>query len=150
AKNQCATAFGGLYGFYIERPRLARAISRCVWGAEVAHMYASMDVIGRQTDGSTIVDVPCGGGLALRALRPAQEVRYVAIDIAPDMLARTRSKAAARGLRPVETVEADMRRPPLPEASADLLVTYSGLHMINDPETAISEFRPRAQAGRPV
>jgi SAM-dependent methyltransferase len=140
ARNQCATSFGGLYDFYIERPWLTRVISRCVWGIKVADMYASMEVIGRQADGSTVVDVPCGGGLALRALRPAQEVRYVAIDIAPDMLARTRAKAAARDLRSVETVEADMRHLPLPEASADLLVTYSGLHMINDPENAISEF----------
>jgi SAM-dependent methyltransferase len=140
AKNQCATSFGGLYEFYIERPWLTRAIGRCVWGVDVAGMYASMEVISRQADGSTVVDVPCGGGLALRGLRSAQEVRYIAIDIAPDMLARTRAKAAARGVRSVETVEADMRRLPLPEASADLLCTYSGLHMINDPETAIAEF----------
>jgi SAM-dependent methyltransferase len=140
AKNQCATSFGGLYEFYIERPRLSRAIGRCLWGVDVAGMYASMEIIGRQADGSTIVDVPCGGGLALRALVPAQDVRYVAIDIDPAMLARTRSKATARGLRAVETVEADMRRLPLPDAGVDLLCTYSGLHMINDPETAISEF----------
>jgi SAM-dependent methyltransferase len=139
AKNQCATSFGGLYEFYIERPRLAGAISRCVWGIDMGAMYASMEVIGRQPDGATIVDAPCGGGLALRALRPAQDVRYVAVDIAPAMLARTQAKAAARGLRSVETVEADMRHLPLPDASADLLVSYSGLHMIDDPEIAISE-----------
>jgi hypothetical protein len=77
AKNQCATSFGGLYEFYIERPRLSRAIGRCVWGIDVADMYASMEIIGHQADGSTVVDVPCGGGLALRALRPEQEVRYL-------------------------------------------------------------------------
>jgi SAM-dependent methyltransferase len=139
AKNQCATSFGRLYEFYIERPWLARAISRCVWGTDVGAMYASMDAIGRQPDGATIVDVPCGGGLALRALRPTQDLRYVAVDIAPAMLTRTQAKAAARELHSVETVEADMRHLPLPDASADLLVSYSGLHMINDPQIAISE-----------
>jgi SAM-dependent methyltransferase len=139
-RNQCATSFGGVYDFYIERPWLAQAIGRAVWGIDLASMYASMEAIGRQPGGATIADVPCGGGLALRALDPAQDVRYLAVDLEPVMLARTEAKAAARGLRQVEAIEADMRRLPLEEASVDLLCTYSGLHMINEPEAAIAEF----------
>jgi cyclopropane fatty-acyl-phospholipid synthase-like methyltransferase len=52
-------------------------------------------------EGATIVGVPCGGGVALRALRPEQRVRYVAGDVEPAMLARVRAKAAARGLTQV-------------------------------------------------
>jgi SAM-dependent methyltransferase len=140
ARNQCATAFGAFYDFYIERPWLSRRIGRLQWGIDVDPLYASMEVIGRQADGATIVDVPCGGGLALRALRPGQDVRFVAVDIDGRMLERTRAKAAARGLHQVETVAADMRALPLDDASADLLCTYSGLHMIDDPERAVREF----------
>lgn len=140
AKNQCAGAAGGVYHFYIERPRLASVIGRAIWGIKIADLYTSMRQIGQVADGATIVDVPSGGGVALRALAPHQQVRYIAVDIDPDMLARTRAKAAALGLNQVETVEADMCRLPFDEASVDLLCTYSGLHMIDKPETAIAEF----------
>jgi SAM-dependent methyltransferase len=87
-----------------------------------------------------VVDAPSGGGLALRALTAEQDVRYLAVDIDPTMLARTKAKARARGLRQVETVQADMRSLPLADASVDLLCSYSGLHMIADPQNAIAEF----------
>ncbi|HEY6780213.1 MAG TPA: class I SAM-dependent methyltransferase, partial [Thermoleophilaceae bacterium] len=51
-----------------------------------------------------------------------------------------RAKAAKRGLAQVETLEADMRRLPLADDSAELVCSYSGLHMIDDPEAAIAEF----------
>jgi ubiquinone/menaquinone biosynthesis C-methylase UbiE len=140
AKNQCAGAFGRLYDFYIERPRLARLIGRAIWGIEVGPMYASMSAIGRAEPGATIVDVPCGGGVALRALAPGQDVRYLAIDISAEMVARVNAKARALGLTQVQTLQADMRELPLADASADLLCSYSGLHMIADPQTAIAEF----------
>ena len=73
ARNQCAGAFGAFYDFYIERPWLSRPIGRMQWGIDVRPMYASMEVIARTDGGATIVDVPCGGGLALRALRPGQD-----------------------------------------------------------------------------
>jgi ubiquinone/menaquinone biosynthesis C-methylase UbiE len=140
AKNQCATSFGGIYDFYIERPRLAQLIGRVIWGIDVAPMYTSMSAIGVQSGGTTIADVPCGGGLALRSLRAEQDVKFWSVDIEPKMLDRTRAKADARGLGQVETIESDMRKLPFDDGSVDLLCTYSGLHMINDPENAVAEF----------
>ena len=110
-----------------------------MWGSDVRPMYASMRVIGAMPAGATIVDAPCGGGVALRGLRPDQDVRFVAADIEPAMLRRVEAKAAARGLTQVETVEADMRALPLPDASADLFCSFSGLHMIGDPQAAVAE-----------
>ena len=138
--NQCAGPFGALYDVYIDRPWLARPIGRLVWGFDVTPMYASMASIREVPAGATVVDVPCGGGVALRTLEPGRDVRFVAVDLAPTMLRRLRAKAAKRGLAQVETVEADMRQLPLPDDSADLICSYSGLHMIDDPETAIAEF----------
>src|SRR3954452_10612176 len=139
ARNQCATAFGAFYDFSIERPWLSRRLGRLQWGIDVRSMYASMDVISRQGGGATIVDVPCGGGLALRALRRGQDVRFVAVDIDECMLERTRAKAADRGLDQVETVAADMRSLPLADASADLVCSYSGLHMANEAQAVVGE-----------
>jgi SAM-dependent methyltransferase len=139
AKNQCAGPFGAVYDFYIERPWLVGIIGRLVWGMSARPMYEAIAELGRVEGGATIVDAPCGGGVALRALRPGQEVRYVAADIAPAMVQRTRERAASAGLTQVEAIEADMRSLPLADASADVFCSFSGLHMIEDPQPAIAE-----------
>ncbi|HZV72375.1 MAG TPA: class I SAM-dependent methyltransferase [Conexibacter sp.] len=139
--NVCAGPFGAFYDFYIERPWLARAVGRTVWGVDLSPLYASMEQIGRLPDGSTVIDAPCGGGVALRALRPDQRVRWLAVDIDAAMLARCERRVHERGLDPatVELIEADMRALPLPDAVADLCLSYSGLHMVGDPAAAIAE-----------
>ncbi len=138
--NVCAGPFGAFYDFYIERPWLSRAIGRIVWGVDLAPLYASMEAVGRLPDGATVLDVPCGGGVALRALRPGQRVRWIAVDIDETMLERFARRAHERspGLE-VELVQADMRELPLGDASADLCLAYSGLHMVAEPQTAVAE-----------
>lgn len=137
--NACAGPFGAVYDFYIERPRLMRLIGRTVWGIDASVLYASMAPIRSAAPGATIIDVPCGGGVALRTLDPAQEVRYIAADLDPKMLARTERRARSRSLRQVEVVSADMTELPFADAEADLFLSYSGLHMLGDPERAIAE-----------
>jgi ubiquinone/menaquinone biosynthesis C-methylase UbiE len=137
--NPCAGPFGALYDFYIERPRLMQAIGRAVWGIDSSLLYASMEPIERAPAGATIVDVPCGGGVAFRALRPDQDVRYLAIDLSPKMLARAERRARARGLKQVELLLADMTDLPLADGEVDLFLSYSGLHMVPEPERAIAE-----------
>jgi len=139
--NVCAGPFGIFYDFYIERPWLAQAIGHTVWGADLAPLYRSMAAIAALPDDATVLDVPCGGGVALRALRPGQSVRWIAVDVEPKMLARCERRARERGLRDgaIELVEADMRALPLPDATADLCLAYSGLHMVGEPDAAIAE-----------
>lgn len=140
-RNVCAGPFGAFYDFYIERPRLAQAIGRTVWGIDIAPLYASMAAVAALPDGATVIDAPCGGGVALRALRPRQRVRWTAVDIDPAMLARFQRRVQERALDPAsfKLVEADMRKLPLPDASADLCLSYSGLHMVADPAVAVVE-----------
>lgn len=139
AVNVCAGPFGAFYDFYIERPRLSRAIGRLVWGIDTSVLYASMEPLRQINGGATIVDVPCGGGVAFRALAPEQDVRYVAIDLDEKMLARARRRAAARGLAQIEFLAGDMTALPFPDGEADLFLSYSGLHMISDPQPAVRE-----------
>jgi ubiquinone/menaquinone biosynthesis C-methylase UbiE len=137
--NVCAGPFGAVYDFYIERDWLMRLIGRVVWGIDASVLYASMEAISRAGDGATIIDSPCGGGVGFRALRPNQDVRYLAADLSGKMLARARRRAGKRSLSQVEFVTADMCALPFADAQADLFLSYSGLHMIEDPEPAVRE-----------
>jgi ubiquinone/menaquinone biosynthesis C-methylase UbiE len=135
----CAGPFGAVYDFYIERDWLMRLIGRVVWGIDASVLYTSMEAIRRAQSGARILDVPCGGGVALRALRPDQDVRYIAVDVSEKMLARAGRRAKRRSLNQVEFAIADMRALPFPDGEADLVVCYSGLHMLEDPEPAVGE-----------
>ncbi|HWI94580.1 MAG TPA: class I SAM-dependent methyltransferase [Solirubrobacterales bacterium] len=137
--NVCAGPFGSFYDFYIERPWLVRLIGRLVWGVDASVLYTSMDSIARVPTGATIADVPCGGGVALRALDPAQDVRYLAADLSPEMLQRAGRRARERSLPQVELVVADMRELPFADGEIDLFLSYSGLHMVPDPGEAVAE-----------
>jgi ubiquinone/menaquinone biosynthesis C-methylase UbiE len=138
-RNVCAGPFGAVYDFYIEREPVSRIVGRVLWGIDIRPMYRSMNVIGEQADGATILDVPCGGGIALRGLRPDQQARYIAVDLSEKMLNRVRHRAATRGLDPIETVRADMAALPLSDATVDLCLCYSGLHIVEDPQAVLAE-----------
>src|SRR5262249_1470768 len=71
-KNVGAGPVGAVYDYYIERPRLARVVLGAMWGVDPRPFYASLGQIGQMPDGVTVLDVPCGGGIALRGLRPGQ------------------------------------------------------------------------------
>lgn len=137
--NSCAGPFGAFYDFYIGRPRLVSIIGRAVWGIDTSVLYESMASISQTPDGATIADVPCGGGVALRALRPEQEIRYLAMDLSPKMLKRAGRRARKRSLEQVELRVADMTELPLADGEVDLFLSYSGLHMVPNPERVIAE-----------
>ena len=137
--NVCAGPFGSFYDFYIERPWLVRIIGRAIWGIDGSVLYESMEPIAQAPAGTTIADVPCGGGVALRALRPEQDVRYLAGDLSPKMVKRAERRARARSLRQVEPLVADMTELPFADEEVDLFLSYSGLHMVPDPQRAVAE-----------
>jgi SAM-dependent methyltransferase len=128
-----------IYDFCVERERLMRALARAVWGIDMSVLYASMEAIGRVGDGATVLDAPCGGGVAFRALRTDQDVRYIAADLSVQMLARARRRAKKRSLDRVEFAVADLCALPFADGQADLFLSYSGLHMLGDPEQAVRE-----------
>lgn len=134
-----ASPFGAAYSAYMERPRLARLVARAVWGADVRPYYASMAAIGEVPAGGTIVDCPCGAGPALQALRSRRDIRYVGVDLSPSMLDRASRNAERRGLSKLELVRADALEIPLPDAGADLFLSYWGLHCFSDPAAALIE-----------
>jgi SAM-dependent methyltransferase len=139
AHNVCAGPFGAVYDYYIERPRLARLVLGAMWGVDPRPFYRSIAAVGEMPDGSTILDVPCGGGIALSGLRPGQQVSWIGVDIEPAMLHRARRRAARFPSVQASLVEGDIASLPVDDGVADLCLSYGGLHCLPNPDIALAE-----------
>lgn len=128
-----------VYDFLVENRAIGHTVARIGAGTDFGLLWKAADVIGEMPDGSVILDIPCGGGVALRGLRPGQDVRYVAADISDAMLDRTRDAARERGLEQVEYRNADVEDLPFDDATFDLLVTFTGLHCFPAPRESMAE-----------
>lgn len=58
----------------IDQENLARPFGRPPFGTEVDRSCRAMDVVAEMLDGSAILEVPRGGGIAATRLRPGQRV----------------------------------------------------------------------------
>jgi ubiquinone/menaquinone biosynthesis C-methylase UbiE len=129
-----------IYDAGIKHDRVAMVGAWTQWGADMRLMYAEIARLADTPVGTSVLDIPCGGGLAFRGLRTGHAVRYVAADISPYMLQLARREARRREVQDgIEFVEADMSSLQYPDASFDLCVTYNGLHCLPDPRLALGE-----------
>lgn len=89
-----------------------------------------------------VVDLGAGTGLLALALAP-HVAEVVAVDISERMLERLDAHAAADGIKNLTTLEADLRRLPLDDESATLVVSNYAFHHLDDAgkELALSEAR---------
>jgi ubiquinone/menaquinone biosynthesis C-methylase UbiE len=129
-----------MYDAGVKHDRVAMVGAWAMWGADMRRMFADVARLADAPAGTSVLDIPCGGGFAFRVLRPGQPVRYVAADISPYMLERARE--VARRMRTqdlMEFVEADVTALQFADNSFDLCVTYNGLHCLPDPRAALSE-----------
>ncbi|RNL81245.1 class I SAM-dependent methyltransferase [Nocardioides marmorisolisilvae] len=136
------------YDWSVEHPRAGGAVWKLGIGSDLGLLYNAAAEIGRQPAGSSVLDVPCGGGVALRGLRPGQGIRYVAADIAQAMLDRTTDAARERSLSDqVEPRIADVGALPFGDGEFDLVVSFTGLHCFPDPHLAVLEMGRVTHAG---
>jgi SAM-dependent methyltransferase len=132
--------WAGIYDWTVEHERAGGLLWRAGINSDLRLLYDAASEIGRLPAGSRVLDIPSGGGVALRGLRPDQGLRYVAADIGETMLGRTRSSARARGVADqVAVVAADVGVLPFADAGFDLVVSFTGLHCFPDPHRAVSE-----------
>jgi SAM-dependent methyltransferase len=131
--------WAAVYDFFVERESLSRPAGKLLFGTDTGLLYDEMRAIDDVPDGGSVLDIPCGGGVALRALRPEHEIRYVAADIAPAMLERTEHVAGERGLHQVETRIADAEDMPFADGEFDLCMSFAGLHCFPHPARATRE-----------
>lgn len=127
-----------VYDFIVERSAVGKVLWRLGMNSDIGKLYAAADELAELPDGAAVLDIPCGGGVALRGLRPGQDVRYVAADIADDMLERTRREAQRRGVT-VELCRADVGALPFDDATFDMVVAFTSLHCFPDPALAVRE-----------
>ncbi len=129
-----------IYPLLVEHPVLGAPLWRIGLGSDLTRLYAAAHEITDLSAGSRVLDVPVGGGVALRGLRPGAHLDYVAADISPTMLQRATQAARKRGVEDqVRTMLADVEDLPFPDASFDLVVSFTGLHVFGDPHRAIRE-----------
>jgi len=129
-----------VYDAGVKHDRVAMVGAWAMWGADMRRMFADVARLADAPAGASILDIPCGGGFALRVLRPSQPVRYVAADISPHMLQRARDEARRmQAPDAIEFVEADVTALQFDDNSFDLCVTYNGLHCLPDPRAALAE-----------
>ena len=95
-----------------------------------------------------VVDLGAGTGLLALALAPRVE-DVVAVDISEGMLERLDDAAVSLGIHNVETVAADLRRLPLEDNYATLVVSNYAFHHLDDKgkELALAEARRVLQPG---
>ncbi|GAA2724398.1 class I SAM-dependent methyltransferase [Actinocorallia aurantiaca] len=129
---------------------VAMAYGIIVFGTDNRKMYRHMEQVRDLPAGTSVLDVPSGGGVVLLGLRPGAGLRYVAADISPVMLERVRAEAARRGLDYVEARQADAGALPFQDGSFDVVVSYSGLHCVPDPATAVKEMARVVKPGGTV
>jgi ubiquinone/menaquinone biosynthesis C-methylase UbiE len=129
-----------VYDFFVERESLARVAGRLAFGTDTRLLYRAIDSVGELPEGSAVLDIPVGGGVALRGLRPGQGIRYVAADISPDMLRRTERAAREREVEDqVELRDADVERLPFDDGEFDRVLSFAGLHCFPRPRLAVLE-----------
>ncbi|MFC5729036.1 MULTISPECIES: class I SAM-dependent methyltransferase [Nocardioides] len=132
--------WASVYDWSVEHPRAGGLMWRLGMASDLSLLYRAASEIGRQRAGARILDIPCGGGVALRGLKAGQGVEYVAADIAQAMLDRTMRAAERRGVADqVAPQLADVADLPFDDASFDLVVTFTGLHCFPDPARAVVE-----------
>jgi SAM-dependent methyltransferase len=132
--------WASVYDFFVERESLARVAGRLAFGTDTRLLYDAIASVGELPEGSAVLDIPTGGGVALRGLRPGQGIRYVAADISPEMLGRAERVARERGVEDqVELRAADVEALPFADGEFDLCLSFAGLHCFPDPRAAVAE-----------
>lgn len=153
----------------IARTREAEAASACCAPAGVAPDYSLEEIASvpagaflsegsgnpvraaRLQPGETVVDLGCGAGMDvfLAANRVGPTGRVVGVDMTPEMLARARANAARGTYSQVEFLQADIERLPLPQASADAVLSNCVINLAPDKAGVYREiFRVLKPGGR--
>ena len=107
--------------------------------------------LGDLKAGEVVVDLGSGGGID--CFRAAQKVgprgRVIGVDFTPEMVALAQHNARRLGLSWAEFVLADLERLPLPEGSADVVISNCVINLVPDKGRAFREaFRILRRGGR--
>lgn len=128
-----------IYDFGVQNRVVGRVAAVALWGFDIRKLFASINRLRQAAAGSRVLDVPCGGGLALRPLRPGHGLDYTALDFSPVMLERAARAAKRLHLDDIEFRQGDVGALGYGEGTFDLCLTYNGIHCFPDPARAVRE-----------
>ncbi|MFB4305069.1 class I SAM-dependent methyltransferase [Actinomadura sp. GTD37] len=118
-----ATALSTLYDAAVQNRTISRIGARALWNYDITNLHRA---IASQDPTALTLDIPCGGGLAVRG------DRHVAADLSRTMLNRARRKTNT-------LLQADVYALPFHSSTFDACLTYNGLHCLADPAAALRE-----------
>lgn len=101
--------------------------------------------------GEVVVDLGCGGGLdvLLAAAKVGLTGKAVGIDMTPEMIERARANATRAGISNVEFHLATIDKLPLPDASADCVISNCVINLAPDKPAVLREmYRVLKPGGR--
>ena len=91
--------------------------------------------------GETVIDMGCGAGAdaCIAALLVGKEGKVIGIDCTPAMITKASENADASGLPQVVFQEAEMTELPLPDCSADAIISNGAINLAEDKDTVLAE-----------
>lgn len=101
--------------------------------------------------GETVVDIGCGSGAdaCVAALLVGEQGRVIGFDCTPAMVAKASLNASACELAQVVFHEAEMAKLPLPDTSADVVISNGAINLAADKDAVLEEvFRILRPGGR--
>lgn len=147
--RRVAAPLAGRGGWYLTETRAFFAARAATWDAKFSHdipAYTAAVAEAGLPRGGTVIDVGCGTGRAVPALREAvgPSGRVVAVDLTPEMLEQARPKCAdARAA----LVRGDARRLPLADSAADAVFAAGLVTHLPDPAAGFAELARVTRSG---
>lgn len=92
-------------------------------------------------EGNTVVDLGSGAGndCFISRAETGETGRVIGIDFSPQMIAKARKNAQKRGYRNVEFIEGDIENMPLPDNTADVVVSNCVLNLLPEKNKIFKE-----------
>ena len=107
--------------------------------------------LGTIHTGETVVDIGCGAGAdaCIAAILVGNEGKVFGIDCTPAMIAKASENANASGFPQAVFQEAEMTELPLPDCTADVVISNGAINLTEDKDTVLAEaYRVLRPGGR--
>lgn len=101
--------------------------------------------------GETVIDIGCGAGVdaCIAAILVGKEGKVFGIDCTPAMITKASENADVSGLPQVVFQEAEMKGLPLPDCTADVVISNGAINLAEDKDVVLAEaYRVLRPGGR--